>query len=142
MRLYEGWVEVVVEVSYFFYYIHSLLAIYYYYPSYTYRFAGVYSPDAYTRLLLDALRGNQAGFVRADELEYAWRIFSPILEQMESLESDVEKPILHKYKYGSRGPAVADDPDRHSIVEVHNVYIPGIVVEGCGSSGGCAMVDV
>ena len=38
------------------------------------------------------------------------------------------------------GPAVADDPDRHSIVEVHNVYIPGIIVEGCSSSGGCAAV--
>ena len=40
------------------------------------------------------------------------------------------------------GPAVAGDPDRHSIVEVHNVYTPGIIVEGCASSGGCAAAAV
>ena len=40
------------------------------------------------------------------------------------------------------GPAVADDPDRHSIVEVHNVHVPGVIVEDCASSGGCAAVDV
>jgi hypothetical protein len=40
------------------------------------------------------------------------------------------------------GPAVVGDPDRHSIVEVHTVYGPGVVVEDCGSSGGCAIVDV
>ena len=40
------------------------------------------------------------------------------------------------------GPAVADDPDRHSIVEVHNVHVPGVIVEDCASSGGCAAVVV
>ena len=40
------------------------------------------------------------------------------------------------------GPAVVDDPDGHSIVEVHSVHVPGVVVEDCASSGGCAIVDV
>lgn len=40
------------------------------------------SPDAYTRLLLDVLRGKQATFVRDDELQAAWDIFTPLLHKM------------------------------------------------------------
>jgi glucose-6-phosphate 1-dehydrogenase len=38
------------------------------------------SPEAYERLLLDALRGDASLFTRSDEVEYAWRFISPILE--------------------------------------------------------------
>jgi glucose-6-phosphate 1-dehydrogenase len=38
------------------------------------------SPKAYERLLLDALRGEASLFTRSDEVEYAWRFISPILE--------------------------------------------------------------
>ena len=38
--------------------------------------------NAYTRLLLDVLRGDQSTFVRSDELNEAWRIFTPILHQI------------------------------------------------------------
>ena len=31
------------------------------------------SPEAYERLLLDALRGDASLFTRSDEVEYAWR---------------------------------------------------------------------
>ena len=34
----------------------------------------VYSPDAYTRLILDTLRGRQSAFVRADELLESWKV--------------------------------------------------------------------
>ena len=40
------------------------------------------------------------------------------------------------------GPAVVGDPDGHIIVEVHDAHGPGVVVEDCKSSGGCAIVDV
>ena len=40
---------------------------------------GVYSPDAYTRLLLDTLRGKQSAFVRGDELLEAWKVMTPFL---------------------------------------------------------------
>jgi glucose-6-phosphate 1-dehydrogenase len=36
------------------------------------------SPEAYERLLLDALRGDAALFTRSDEVEYAWRFISSI----------------------------------------------------------------
>lgn len=68
------------------------------------RYKNIVNPDAYTRLLLDVLRGKQATFVRDDELEAAWRIVTPLLHQIE--EGKVE-PFL--YKFGTRGPAAADD---------------------------------
>ena len=38
------------------------------------------SPDAYERLLMDAIRGNAALFMRRDEVEAAWRFIDPIRE--------------------------------------------------------------
>ncbi len=40
-------------------------------------------PDAYERLIYDVLRGDHNLFVRDDELEAAWKIFTPILHQLE-----------------------------------------------------------
>jgi glucose-6-phosphate 1-dehydrogenase len=37
-------------------------------------------PEAYERLLLDALQGDAALFIRADEIELAWRIIDPLTE--------------------------------------------------------------
>jgi glucose-6-phosphate 1-dehydrogenase len=59
----------------------------------------VYSPDAYTRLLLDTLMGKQSAFVRSDELLEAWKVFGPLLDQIEAGGAP-----LHQYAYGSRGP--------------------------------------
>jgi glucose-6-phosphate 1-dehydrogenase len=69
------------------------------------RFTGAYNPDAYTRLILEALRGNQENFVRSDELEASWKLFDPLLSALEA-GSTRKKPL--PYKYGSRGPAEAD----------------------------------
>jgi len=60
--------------------------------------------DAYTRLMLDTLRGSQAHFVRDDELRAAWKIFTPLLHK---IERERVKPIA--YEYGSRGPVEADE---------------------------------
>ena len=61
-------------------------------------------PDAYTRLLLDVLRGQQANFVRDDELDLAWKIFTPVLHQT---ERDQVEPL--PYEQGTSGPAVRDE---------------------------------
>jgi glucose-6-phosphate 1-dehydrogenase len=61
------------------------------------------NPDAYTRLVLDALRGQQASFVRADELERSWEIFTPLLHRIER-----ENIRPHQYTYGSSGPTQRD----------------------------------
>lgn len=68
------------------------------------RYKGLVLPDAYERLILDVFCGSQMHFVRNDELHEAWRIFTPLLHQ---IEQENIKPI--PYIYGSRGPKEADD---------------------------------
>jgi glucose-6-phosphate 1-dehydrogenase len=62
------------------------------------------SPEAYERLILDAVRGDATLFPRDDEVEAQWRICDPIIEYW------VETPgPLPQYPAGSAGPAEADD---------------------------------
>jgi len=61
-------------------------------------------PDAYERLIYDVLRGDHNLFVRVDELEAAWDIFTPLLHKLEK-----EKIVPEVYPFGSRGPAQADE---------------------------------
>jgi glucose-6-phosphate 1-dehydrogenase len=56
-------------------------------------------PDAYERLLMDVVRGNQTLFMRGDEVEAAWRWIDPIIE---AWEASGLKP--EGYDPGSRGP--------------------------------------
>jgi glucose-6-phosphate 1-dehydrogenase len=62
-------------------------------------FAGQPSADAYERLLMDAIRGNAALFMRRDEVEAAWRFIDPIREAWASLR---EPP--RPYAAGTWGP--------------------------------------
>ena len=61
------------------------------------------SPEAYERLILDAMRGDATLFTRDDEVEAQWRIIDPILE---TWEKD-ERPLAN-YPAGSHGPDEAD----------------------------------
>jgi len=70
--------------------------------SYGERYEDLKIPDAYTRLILDTLRGKQATFVRGDELNVAWEICDQLLVDLENVT-----PI--PYKFGSRGPVEADE---------------------------------
>merc|ERR1740129_2122851 len=72
--------------------------------SYQERFKNVYNPDAYPRLILEALLGNQGNFVRSDELLNSWKLFTPLLDSLES--GGGREPL--PYPYGSRGPEAAD----------------------------------
>jgi glucose-6-phosphate 1-dehydrogenase len=74
--------------------------------SYATRYADSYRPDAYIRLILDSLRGNQSSFVRSDELLESWKLWTPLLEH---LEAPATRKLPEKYAYNSRGPALADD---------------------------------
>ncbi|MBD3663315.1 glucose-6-phosphate dehydrogenase [Sulfitobacter aestuariivivens] len=58
--------------------------------------------DAYERLIMDVIRGNQTLFMRGDEVEAAWAWTDPIIEGWE-LRHDVPKP----YDSGSDGPTDA-----------------------------------
>jgi glucose-6-phosphate 1-dehydrogenase len=62
-------------------------------------------PDAYERLLLDAIQGDTSLFARADEIELAWGLIDHILAAW----ARPEAPALAFYEPGSWGPAEADD---------------------------------
>ncbi len=63
------------------------------------------SPEAYERLILDAMRGDATLFTRNDEVDAQWSIIDPILKTWH----DVDDMPLHTYKSGSAGPAAADE---------------------------------
>jgi glucose-6-phosphate 1-dehydrogenase len=60
-------------------------------------------PDAYERLLLDAMVGDPTLFIRSDEVEQAWKIVDPILQAFGD-----GTPPLARYKAGTWGPREAD----------------------------------
>jgi glucose-6-phosphate 1-dehydrogenase len=61
------------------------------------------SPEAYERLIMDAMRGDATLFTRDDEVEAQWRICDPILEAW-----DKELVPIPQYAAGSEGPEEAD----------------------------------
>jgi glucose-6-phosphate 1-dehydrogenase len=62
------------------------------------------SPEAYERLILDAMRGDATLFTRNDEIEALWGIVDPILS---AWHEDRHSPI-REYPAGSAGPSAAD----------------------------------
>jgi glucose-6-phosphate 1-dehydrogenase len=62
------------------------------------------SPEAYERLILDAMRGEATLFTRNDEVEALWGIVDPILT---AWQDDTSSPIP-QYEAGSQGPAEAE----------------------------------
>jgi len=69
-------------------------------------FKGNSLPDAYERLLLDALRGDASLFARSDEIQLAWHLIDPILQ---GWAASPDQSPLGDYESGSWGPAAADD---------------------------------
>jgi glucose-6-phosphate 1-dehydrogenase len=67
-------------------------------------FRDVPLPDAYERLLLDAMLGDASLFTRSDEIEAAWQIIDPIQEVW---DNSVESSVVD-YPLGSWGPNEAD----------------------------------
>jgi len=57
-------------------------------------------PDAYQTLIRDIIRGDQTLFVRGDEVEKSWKIYTPILE---------DSPPLQFYETGSWGPGESNE---------------------------------
>jgi len=61
------------------------------------------SPEAYERLIIDAMRGEATLFTRNDEVEAQWRIIDPIVKAWESASGP-----LAQYPAGSQGPEEAE----------------------------------
>jgi glucose-6-phosphate 1-dehydrogenase len=61
-------------------------------------------PEAYERLLLDAMLGDATLFIRADEVDCSWQLITPMLEAWR----EGPKPRLPNYEAGTWGPKRAD----------------------------------
>ena len=61
-------------------------------------------PEAYERLLLDAMLGDSTLYMRKDEVDSAWGFITEILRVWEN----TGKPELGFYRAGSAGPEIAD----------------------------------
>jgi glucose-6-phosphate 1-dehydrogenase len=66
---------------------------------------GAYTPEAYERLLLEAMAGDATLFIRRDEVEAAWQIVDAIRRAW------ADKPLSNRefYSAGTWGPVAADD---------------------------------
>jgi glucose-6-phosphate 1-dehydrogenase len=60
-------------------------------------------PEAYTRLLLDCMKGEPTLYARGDSVEAAWAFVDPILDAWEN-----DEVPLYSYGAGSWGPLQAD----------------------------------
>jgi glucose-6-phosphate 1-dehydrogenase len=67
-------------------------------------FADTPIPEAYERLLVDALNGDASLFARHDEIERSWEFIDTVRR---GWENDRGAPLL-AYAPGSWGPAAAD----------------------------------
>ena len=65
--------------------------------------AGINTPEAYERLVYDAIRGDSTYFTRWDEVAYAWRYVDRIAEAWREASDDLEY-----YPAGTWGPPGAD----------------------------------
>ena len=65
--------------------------------------------DAYEALILDAIIGDRSLFLRADEVDLAWKAVDPIINKWSK-----EQDFIHTYKAGTWGPEevtrIFDDP--------------------------------
>lgn len=60
------------------------------------------APDAYERLIMDVVRGNQTLFMRRDEVEAAWKWIDPIQNAWESARQEAQG-----YTAGTWGPSAS-----------------------------------
>jgi len=63
------------------------------------------SDEGYVRLLADAMLGDPTLYTRSDEVEAAWRLYTPLLELIE--DAPWQLPV-HPYEARTWGPAAAD----------------------------------
>ncbi len=73
----------------------------------SFRYATTYgsdTPEAYERLILDCMVGDRTLFIRGDEAENSWKIFTPLLDHWKA----AGREGLETYPAGSWGPVAAD----------------------------------
>lgn len=77
--------------------------------TYRRRFSDLKIPEAYESLILDSFKGDHSNFVRDDELDASWKIFTPLLHYLDD-NNEIE-PM--EYPYGL---------SKHSHIRNNNTY--------------------
>ncbi len=72
--------------------------------TYRRRFSDLKIPEAYESLILDALKGDHSNFVRDDELDASWRVFTPLLHYLDQHQEIT--PMEYPYGILSAFPPV------------------------------------
>ena len=72
--------------------------------TYRRRFSDLKIPEAYESLILDCIKGDHSNFVRDDELDASWRIFTPLLHYLD----DNKEIIPMEYPYGKQAREIGD----------------------------------
>mmetsp|Transcript_54045 Transcript_54045/g.167731 ORF Transcript_54045/g.167731 Transcript_54045/m.167731 type:complete len:699 (-) Transcript_54045:321-2417(-) len=72
--------------------------------SYATAFQDQYVADAYERMFLNTFKGDGSLFVGSSELVEAWRVFTPLLQEIDAKQPD---PVI--YPFGSRVPRGMDE---------------------------------
>ncbi len=80
--------------------------------SYQSTFGETNHPDAYERVLVDSIRGDNTLFATEEEVLLSWKIIDKVLNVW-----DANNDGMLSYKKGSTGPAV-DQPNRRSIIVI------------------------
>lgn len=78
--------------------------------SMAYRYGDIFEgppPEAYERLILDAMLGDQTLFIQSDSIMRSWTLLDPVLKTWENPEHEAMSP-LEFYETGTFGPAAAD----------------------------------
>ena len=84
------------------------------------------SPEAYERLILDAMRGDATLFTRNDEVEALWRIIDPILAAWAAGHRPLRSRNIPPARPGRSRPTRC------------STGAPGAVCDGCRSTGEAA----
>jgi len=66
-------------------------------------------PDAYERLLLDCMLGDQTLFIRHDDMQVSWSLITPVLNAWEEDREFKRTGPLYVYEAGSWGPAISEE---------------------------------
>ena len=85
--------------------------------SYHEAFPDIALPDAYERLLLDALKGDAALFARNDGIENAWRLMDPIIQGWDASPQDSPLGDLSQGRLGTRSRRCAAGQGRARLAD-------------------------
>lgn len=89
--------------------------------TYRRRFSDLKIPEAYESLILDALKGDHSNFVRDDELDASWRVFTPLLHYLDKNQEII--PMEYPYGSVSAFPSFHENASFANTIKAHVAHL-------------------